>query len=195
MTPCWCPWAMLPPQLYWPWPTATSAMAISGPQLMLRALSGSMALLQLEFLLISMIHVTTRGRGNHMCWSLAAVLSMHSPSLALGKLALPLYGHYSRRASPTPHHRHGRPGSNVRFHGRVGLAPYLAWWGRSQHPRLTKSSTTKTHIQGFKLAHPNIYPIFDLLECLKGLVRLSHNSGSPWLRATAGYLRGVSVRV
>ncbi|ERE89467.1 small conductance calcium-activated potassium channel protein 2 [Cricetulus griseus] len=33
-------------------------------------------------------------------------------------------------------------------------------------PRLTKSATSQTHIQGFELAHPNTYPISDLLEQL-----------------------------
>lgn len=33
----------------------------------------------------------------------------------------------------------------------------------------TSSATTQDHIQGFGLAHPNIYPINNLLELVKGL--------------------------
>lgn len=28
----------------------------------------------------------------------------------------------------------------------------------------------QAHIQSFELAHPNIYTIYDLLECVKGLI-------------------------
>ena len=35
---------------------------------------------------------------------------------------------------------------------------------------LTSSDTSQAQIQGFELAHPNIYPINELLECMKGLV-------------------------
>ena len=37
---------------------------------------------------------------------------------------------------------------------------------------LTSSDTSQAQIQGFELAHPNIYPINELLECMKGLVLL-----------------------
>lgn len=33
----------------------------------------------------------------------------------------------------------------------------------------TSSATTQDQIQGFGLAHPNIYPINNLLELVKGL--------------------------
>ena len=36
--------------------------------------------------------------------------------------------------------------------------------------RLTSLATLKAQIQGFELVHPNIYPIYDLLECVKGPV-------------------------
>ena len=34
---------------------------------------------------------------------------------------------------------------------------------------MTSSATTQAQIQGFELAHPNIYPICELLEHMKGL--------------------------
>lgn len=34
---------------------------------------------------------------------------------------------------------------------------------------------TQTHILGLGLAHSNIYPIYDLLECLKELVLWNHS--------------------
>ena len=37
------------------------------------------------------------------------------------------------------------------------------------------SATTQTHILGLGLAHSIIYPIFDLLECVKGLVLWNKN--------------------
>jgi hypothetical protein len=36
--------------------------------------------------------------------------------------------------------------------------------------RLTSLDTSQVHIQGFELAHPIVYPIDGLLECMKGLV-------------------------
>jgi hypothetical protein len=35
---------------------------------------------------------------------------------------------------------------------------------------LTSSSTSQAQIQGFELAHPNIYPIDELLKYMKGPV-------------------------
>ena len=35
---------------------------------------------------------------------------------------------------------------------------------------MTISDAPQAQIQGFQLVHPNIYPIIDLLECMKGLV-------------------------
>ena len=39
---------------------------------------------------------------------------------------------------------------------------------------LTNSAVTQVHIQGLELAYPNIYPISDMLECVKGLVQQGH---------------------
>ena len=35
---------------------------------------------------------------------------------------------------------------------------------------MTNSATTQVQIQGFELAHPNIYPTYELLELVKGPV-------------------------
>ena len=35
---------------------------------------------------------------------------------------------------------------------------------------LTSSDTSQAQIQGFELAHPNIYPMDELPECIKRLV-------------------------
>ena len=35
---------------------------------------------------------------------------------------------------------------------------------------VTNSTTTQAQIQGYKLAHPNIYPIYELLEQVKGQI-------------------------
>ena len=44
--------------------------------------------------------------------------------------------------------------------------------------------------EGFDLAYPNIYPTYEMLECVKGLVLQDlHDS------ATAGYVRGFSVSI
>ena len=43
-------------------------------------------------------------------------------------------------------------------------------WERGKASRLTSSDTSQAQIQGFELAHPNIYPIDELLEHMNGLV-------------------------
>lgn len=50
------------------------------------------------------------------------------------------------------------------------LAPPLAWGGKSHWPRLTSSATAQTHTLGLQLTDSNIYPIYDLLCRIKGLV-------------------------
>ena len=42
------------------------------------------------------------------------------------------------------------------------------WVGRAVG--LSSSALSQAQIQGFELAHPNIYPIYDLLEHVKGPV-------------------------
>lgn len=53
------------------------------------------------------------------------LLSRPRPSLALGKLALPLTGHCHKSASPALYHGFGRTGPNGR--GLGDLAPPLPW--------------------------------------------------------------------
>ena len=59
------------------------------------------------------------------------------------------------------------------------LAPPLPWkvqesWplccGLGKAVRLTNSATTQVQIWGFELSHPNNYPVYELLEHMKGLV-------------------------
>ena len=40
---------------------------------------------------------------------------------------------------------------------------------------MTSSATTQAQIQGFELAHPNIYLIYELLEHVKGLTLQNQN--------------------
>ena len=63
--------------------------------------------------------------------------------------------------------------------GAARLAPPLIWtvleswpwWcGCRRAHELTNSAATQAQTQGFELVHPNIYPIHELLEHLKGLV-------------------------
>ena len=43
------------------------------------------------------------------------------------------------------------------------------WCGCGRSGRLTNSCTTRTQTRDFELSHPNIYPIYELLEHMKGL--------------------------
>lgn len=44
---------------------------------------------------------------------------------------------------------------------------------------LTSSDTSQAQIQGFKLANPNIYSIYELLEYMEGPVLQIQTTGSP----------------
>ena len=71
----------------------------------------------------------------------------------------------------------------------------LFWWcGHGRAGRLTNSATTQAQIQGFELAHPNIYPTYKLLECVKGLDPQKQGCSISRTQATTGYLREASVR-
>lgn len=60
-------------------------------ELLPRALSGSMALLQIgPVLMMSMAHVTTGSHKNHVCWNLRSVLSWPNSSLTWDTWACPL---------------------------------------------------------------------------------------------------------
>lgn len=50
------------------------------------------------------------------------------------------------------------------------LAHWLWWCSYGRAVLMTNSATTQAQIQGFALAHPNIYPICELLKLTKGLV-------------------------
>ena len=56
----------------------------------------------------------------------------------------------------------------------AGGSPTHTSVGWSLCRRLTSSATTQVHILDLDLAHPNIYPILDLLESVKGLVLWNH---------------------
>jgi hypothetical protein len=72
---------------------------------------------------------------------------------------------------------------------RVGLVPHLgkgllvSLLQGCENQRvggLTSSDTSQTHLQSdFELAQPNIYPINELLECMKGQVHRCKTTGSP----------------
>ena len=55
--------------------------------------------------------------------------------------------------------------------GELALAVLesLSWCRCRRAADLTSSFTFQTQIQGFELAYPNIYPVYELLELLKGL--------------------------
>ncbi|KAL6035433.1 hypothetical protein STEG23_001178 [Scotinomys teguina] len=55
----------------------------------------------------------------------------------------------------------------------LALPPHLK--GPSQWSGPTNSATTQTYTLSLEIAHPNIYPIYDLLECVKGLFLWNNN--------------------
>ena len=57
--------------------------------------------------------------------------------------------------------------------GEVAGAVLKSWpwgWECRRAGRLTNSAITQDQVQGFDLAHPNIYLIYELLKYVKGLV-------------------------
>lgn len=84
-------------------------------------------------------------------WSCLRLWPYCSPGLYLYQWLL-LHG----KARPTPHYRTGRACSAPHLRRMV----VVIW--------TDQLSCTQTHTQVLELAHPNIYPIYDLLECLKG---------------------------
>jgi hypothetical protein len=75
------------------------------------------------------------------------------------------------------------------------LESWSWWWEFRRAGGLTNSATTQAQIQGFELADPNIYPIYELLELMKDWSGRSKTAGSPRHRAATGYLRGVPVLI
>ena len=65
-------------------------------------------------------------------------------------------GHECRRAGPVP------------LLGTVGGELTLVAWCK-RAGRLTNSAITRAKTQGSELVHPNIHPIDELQECVKGL--------------------------
>lgn len=139
---------------------------------------------------LSTAHYYDGGHRNHACWNMRAELNL--TSLALRDLILPLGGgHCSLRVGPALHGR-GDPVLQ-----RDGPAPHhgLRRIGSTPHLILAVSASQVDQIQGFELSQSNIYPIYDLPECMKGLVLGTIATWSSWLWAIAGYLKGVSGRV
>lgn len=75
---------------------------------------------------------------------------------------------------------------------RAGEFAPMEWMRESWWAGQLRYSQAK--IQGFKLAHPNTYPINEWLECMNGLVLQIKNYRIPMTQTTTGYLRGVSVK-
>lgn len=134
-----------------------------------RALSGSMVLLQIGPVLMSMARVTTESHRNYACWNLRAVLSWLNSSLALRYLGLPLVVYCSRRAGPPLmgelrlqeltlplHHRCERVGPGGMGLGELSLP--FTWRGRSQQPTVIRSAITQPHTLGLGLFLTNTYP-------------------------------------
>jgi hypothetical protein len=104
--------------------------------------------------------------------------SYHSPSTADEKAGPRIMsgrtGHVSHWLWPpfenmlcTSSEQQGRTGLVCRGLGELTQRA-LEWWETNG---LTISDTSQAQIKGFELVHPNIYPINELLECMKGPVQ------------------------
>ena len=126
---------------------------------------------------MSVTFVTSEGQRNHARRNQKAVLNQPHPLLALS-----LTGYWSRRAGltlagelmpalwregPTLTTGKGKSTLMAWAIGELAPTPYRRWV--SQQPRMTSSATTQAHSWPW-VVHPNIYPICDLLERVKGLV-------------------------
>lgn len=83
-------------------------------------------------------------------------------------------------------------------HRRVGPAPLTGWpwWcGCRSAGGLTISATSQDQAKDFELAHPNIYPLYDLLDLMRGLILRFKDEGSPWHRATIRYLGEIQMTI
>jgi hypothetical protein len=68
--------------------------------------------------------------------------------------------HESRRANPAP----------CRLWLAGAVLERSPWWcGHRGDSKLTNSATSQALVQVFELVHPKLYPIYDLLEWMKGL--------------------------
>lgn len=90
---------------------------------------------------------------------------------------------------PTPH-----LGSRVELAQVAGVGETVGKLAQGHESgkasRLSSSDTSQTHIQGFELTHPNIYPINEQLDCMKGLP----GSIDPKIQGTTGCPRTAPVR-
>lgn len=57
---------------------------------------------------------------------------------------------------------------------------------------MTSSAATQVYIQGFELARPIIYAVYDLLESVKGLVLRNHGCGISKTRGSSRVSEGSS---
>lgn len=79
--------------------------------------------------------------------------------------------------------------------GMGELTVPLTWGEWSQEPRPINSTTPQAHTHVFELAFLNIYPSMTCWITWRPWPCGTIATGSPWLRVTVGYLRGVLVRV
>ena len=84
-----------------------------------------------------------------------------------GELTLLLASRRGGRADPAPCQPQHRESSRGRQRWRADC-----WGGCWRAGGLTNSATIQAQIQGSELAHPNIYPIIELLEHVKEPVLL-----------------------
>ena len=70
---------------------------------------------------------------------------------------------------PSPAAALGRLGQALGLGSTVELTLVAGFAGENKRPgRLTSSDTSQAQIQSFELAHPNVYPVNELLEYMKG---------------------------
>lgn len=134
------------------------------------------------------------GNRDHLCWNPRAMLCSPTPNcskdswpcLSLetieGELTPPHHGKgvmpmTLERNGPTPHQRHEKAVADGMGLGDLALP--LTWLGCH---RLISSATIQIHILNLGMAHPNIYPVYGLLKCVKGLVlwKNIHNISRAW---------------
>ena len=84
---------------------------------------------------------------------------------------------------PAPH-----PGNKVELALAAGLLVILSRRHEIRRAgKLTSSDTSQDQNKGFELAHPNIYPLDKLLECMNVWFYRSKAAMSLFHRATTGY--------
>lgn len=152
-------------------------------KLPLRAMSRPIVLLQLGCMM-SMAHLAEVGHRNHVFWNPRSMLSWSHHLLALFlDAAIELFPtpmeelcRTLRKDGPTPHHRPRNAGSALPPSVR-GTVP-VAWIDHLSYHSYTYPG-------------PSISPSSHLHHIWPRTI----TTGSPWLGATAGYLRRVSLRV